>query len=280
MIEVDSGNATAVDKSAPRLMVRTIGVKDIGAVLARGFDDFMSMPSHVLFLSVAYPILGLVLGTLTFGYALWPLLFPLITGFALIGPFAAIGLYELSRRRQQGLEVSWAHAFDVLRSPSIGAIVTLGAILLAIFLVWLATAQMIYSLIFDNSEPISLGGFVHDVLTTQRGWVLIVVGTAAGSLFAVAAFAISVVSFPLLLDRQVSVATAVQTSVKAVLANPKVMAIWGLIVAGALVMGSLPFLIGLAVVMPVLGHATWHLYRKLVEPPLGAPAGTGPGGSH
>ena len=137
--------------------------------------------------------------------------------------------------------------------------------LMVIFLAWLAIAQWIYQGLFGVLPPDSITQFVRAVITTPEGWKLIVIGNAVGFLFAVAVLMISVVSFPLLLDRDVGAAVAVMTSVRAVAANPLAMAVWGLIVAVALVIGSLPFFIGLAVVMPVLGHATWHLYRKAVE---------------
>ena len=109
--------------------------------------------------------------------------------------------------------------------------------------------------------------FIHDVLTTSHGWALIIAGNVIGFIFAAVVLSISVVSFPLLLDRDVGAAVAVQTSIRAVLANPLTMALWGLIVALALVIGSIPLFVGLAIVMPVLGHATWHLYRRVVEHP-------------
>jgi uncharacterized membrane protein len=244
--------------------VRTISFADLKDALAQGIDDFRAMPTHVVFLSLIYPIIGLMLARLAFGYDVLPLLFPLAAGFALIGPFAAIGLYELSRRREQGLDVAWRRAFDVVHSPSFGAILTLGLLLTAVFLVWVAVAQAIYVASFGYAPIASMPGFVHDVFTTKAGWHLIVVGNAVGFLFAVVVLTVSVISFPLLLDRDVGAAGAVLTSVRAVLANPVPMAAWGLIVAAALAIGSIPFLFGLAVVMPVLGHATWHLYRKVV----------------
>jgi uncharacterized membrane protein len=248
--------------------VRRIGLTDLKEALAQGIDDFMAMPSHAVFLCLIYPVVGLLLGWLTFGHGLISLLFPLVAGFALVGPFAAIGLYELSRQRERGLDPDLTPAFDVFHSPSFGAIAALGLLLTAIFLLWLAVAQSIYIANFGYGPVESISGFARRVFTTPEGWSLIIVGNGVGFLFALLVLTISVVSFPLLLDRDVGTVEAVLTSCRVVRANPMTMAIWGLIVAGALVLGSLPFLVGLAVVMPVLGHSTWHLYRKVVEPDL------------
>jgi uncharacterized membrane protein len=247
-----------------RLEIRRLTPADVFQALAQGFDDFVAMPSHAIFLCVIYPLIGLWLISLVSGYSMLPLAFPIAAGFALIGPFAAIGLYELSRRREAGLDTSSGHALDVLRSPSIGAIVAMGLLLTAIFLVWLAVADAIYVANFGYAKPASIGQFVTEVFTTRPGWTLIVVGTGVGFLFAVLVLTISAISFPLLLDRDVGAAVALFTSIRVVAANPIAMALWGLIVAVLLVAGSLPFFLGLTVVMPVLGHATWHLYRKAV----------------
>ena len=248
-------------------VVRRIGLADLKDALARGIDDFAAMPSHAVFLSLIYPLIGIVLGAVTFGYGLMQLTYPLIAGFALLGPFAAIGLYELSRRREAGLSTDLTKAFDDFRLPSVGAIAALGLLLTAIFLLWLVVAHGIYIAIFgDAPVPLSVGEFARQVFTTPEGWRLIVIGNAVGFLFALLVLIISVVSFPLLIDRDVGVVEAVLTSCRAVRANPFPMAVWGLIVAAGLVLGSLPLLLGLTVVLPVLGHATWHLYRKVVEP--------------
>jgi uncharacterized membrane protein len=249
-----------------RPSIRRIGFADLKDALAEGFDDFMAMPTHAMFLCAIYPIIGLVLARLAFGYSILPLLYPLASGFVLVGPLAALGLYELSRRREAGLPGEATHAFDVVRSSSVGAIVALGLLLLVIVGVWLAVADAIYVADFGYTPPASFASFVHDVLTTPAGWNLIVIGNGVGFCFAVVVLTISVVSFPLLLDRDVGAAVALLTSIRAVATNPLVMAVWGLIVAALLALGSLPFFLGLTVVLPVLGHATWHLYRKVVEP--------------
>jgi uncharacterized membrane protein len=248
------------------LAIRHIGMADLGHALARGFSDFGAFRTDVMFLCIFYPLAGLVLGYVTFGYNLLPLLFPLISGFALIGPVAAVGLYEMSRRREQGLPTNWATAFSVLGSPAFGAIAVLALLLTAIFLVWLGVAWGIYAMTLGQIEthPVGTVQFLRDVLTTPEGWWMIGIGIGVGFLFAVLVLMISVVSFPILLDRDVGLLTAMGTSIRAVTNNPKTMALWGLIVAASLVIGSLPLFVGLIIAIPVLGHATWHLYRRLV----------------
>ncbi len=246
--------------------IRRIELSDLGDALARGLDDFVAYRTDVIFLCAIYPIVGLILARLAFGYDMLPLLFPLASGFALIGPFAAVGLYEISRQREQGGSVAWSDAFAVLRSHSLGAIIALGLLLMVIFLMWLGAAMAIYTRTLGPEPPASIVSFARAVFTTDAGWALIILGIGIGFLFAVLVLAISVVSFPLLLDRDVGLGTAVATSVRAVITNPGPMAIWGLIVAGGLVVGSIPLFFGLIIVMPVLGHATWHLYRKVVGP--------------
>ena len=246
-------------------MVRKIGMMDLKDALAKGIEDFRAIPTHVIFLSIIYPVGALVVAQLTLN-DLVHLFFPLAAGFALIGPVAALGLYELSRRRELGLPLWWTHVFDVRHSRSIGGILMLGVLLIAIFLLWVAVAHAIYVATFGFAPPDSIPNFLRQVFTTSEGWTLIVVGNGVGFLFAVVVLMISVVSFPLLLDRNVGAGVAILTSVRVVLRNPVTMAIWGLIIAGLLLIGSLALFIGLAVVMPVLGHSSWHLYRKVVAP--------------
>ncbi len=260
----DQGAITGAEVSYSQPTVHKIGISDIGDALASGLADFKAMPTHLIFLCLIYPIVTLLLARAYAGYEVLPLVFPLLAGYTLIGPLAATGMYELSRRREQGLDTSRAHAFDVLRIPSIRSVAVLGALLMAIYFAWMLAAWAIYWQSFGNAVPDSISGFAYDVFATPAGWTLIVVGGVVGFLFAVVVFTLSVVSFPMLLDRNVGVMTAVQTSIRAVAANPVTMAIWGLIVVAILFLGTLPFFVGLAVALPVLGHATWHVYRKVV----------------
>ena len=247
-------------------IINTIELSDLNQALRLGWEDFKAVPSHAVILCVIYPVLGLALARTVLGYSVLPLLFPLAAGFALLGPFAALGLYELSRRRELGQEASAWDAIEVLRSPSFGAMLGLGTLLLALFVTWVATAQSIYVAAFGYVPAADIPDFAERVLTTPQGWWLILVGCGAGFLFALVALCVSVVSFPLMLDRHAGVIDSVVTSLRAVAKNPLPMAAWGLIVALLLVAGSLPLFLGLAVVIPLLGHATWHLYRKVIAP--------------
>ena len=246
------------------LAIRRITARDLWDALREGFSDFVASRDDVLFVGLVYPIAGLLLAGLALDRNMLPLVFPLVSGFALIGPLAAVGLYEISRRRDAGREVTWLDAFGVLRSPALPSILAVGLVLMAVFLLWLAAAWEIWLLTLGPAKPASLGAFLHGVLFTPPGWAMIAIGIGVGFLFAVLAFVLSVVSIPLLLDRNVGVARAIAVSVRAAAANPGTMALWGLIVAVALAGGSLPALAGLIIVVPVLGHATWRLYRKVV----------------
>jgi uncharacterized membrane protein len=249
-----------------RPVVRKIGISDLFDALRLGLEDFSEKPSHYVFLCLMYPIAGIALALWSSGANLLPLLFPLMSGFALLGPLAAIGLYEISRRREKGLDTSWTHAFDVRYSPALPSIIAVAIMLFALFVVWLVVAQHLYEAYFGDGIPVTLSSFVLNVLTTQQGMAMMLWGNLVGFVFALVVLTTIIVTFPLLLDRDVGAAAAIDTSIRATLANPVPVAVWGLIVAALLVVGTIPIFAGLAVVMPILGHATWHLYHKLVAP--------------
>src|SRR5581483_7927497 len=169
---------------AARPTINRITPADLKDALAKGLDDFAAMPSHAVFLCIIYPVIGLAMAQMTLGFSLLHLLYPAAAGFALLGPFAAVGLYELSRRREAGLDAGAGHALDVLHSPSIGPIVALGLLLTVIFLVWMAMAHAIYVANFGYAPPASVSRFISDVFDTRAGWNLLIIGNGVGFLFA------------------------------------------------------------------------------------------------
>jgi uncharacterized membrane protein len=249
---------------SPMPKVRRIATDDVWRSLGQGFSDFQAYRSDVIFLCAFYAVVGLVTLRLAMGNDFPPLLFPLASGFAIIGPLAAIGLYEMSRLREQGAEVNWTNAFDVLKAPDLGAIAVLGLGLIALFLAWIAAAWGIFQMTLGPAVPTGINGFLGAVFFTPEGAAMIVLGVGVGFCFALLAMMMSVVSFPLLVDRDVGLDTAVKSSFRAVIDNRGPMALWGLMVAVILAAGTAVAFVGLMVAVPVLGHATWHLYRKLI----------------
>lgn len=248
------------------IKVRKIEVSDVVDALRQGYGDFMKQPSHYIFLAMMYPVVGLLLIGLASGANAFFLLFPLMSGFALIGPIAGIGLYEISRRLEKNMDTSWRHAFDVRKSPAVPAILAVGAMLVALFLFWLITAHGLFLWLYGDAQKDVTFEILYDMISTQRGWTLILLGNGIGFFFAVVVLCTSVVAFPILLDRDVGAISAIKTSISVAVMNPIPMIAWGLIVVGCLFLGALPVLAGLLVALPVLGHSTWHIYRKVVEP--------------
>lgn len=247
--------------------VRSISLSHIGKALRLGFADFWQKPSHYVFLCLIYPVAGVVLAAWSSGANLLPLIYPLATGFALVGPIAAIGLYEISRRLEKGLDSSWHHALEVRHSPALLSIAALGAMLVGLFVAWLVCAHLLYLQLFGDAKPADLSAFLNGVFNTPEGLSLAFIGTGIGFVFALVVLATTVIAFPLLLDRDVGAVAAVDTSIRVTLANPIPILAWGFVVAGLLLLGSLPVFAGLAIILPVLGHATWHLYRMTVKRP-------------
>lgn len=256
------GDQAAAGTDTPE--IRTLTLQDLRIALRKGWADVMAFRSDVVFVCLLYPVIGGVLTVLAVQGNSLQLVFPTLSGFALAGPVAAVGLYEMSRRREAGEPTSWLAYLDVIKSPKFGGILILSLFHVVVFLVWVMSANLIFDATLGPDAPVSIMAFARDVFTTSAGWAMIIIGMAVGFVFAAAVLAISVVSFPLLLDRNVSLPTAVVTSVKVALKNPVPIGVWGLIVAGSLALGSLPALLGLVLVLPVLGHSTWHLYRQAV----------------
>jgi uncharacterized membrane protein len=250
--------------TAPEIPVRTVSTADLRAVLSEGYRDFLEKRGDLIVVGLIYPIIGFVAAAVSLGGQLIPLFFPIAAGIGLLGPVAALGFYELARRREAGLDSSWRHFLDVTKRPGWDSIMAVSGILLLIFSAWLLSAWILYALFIDT-PPESVSYFIERLLVTQGGWRLIAVGNLVGIAFAALVLTLSVVSLPMLVDCDVGARTAIATSVRAVKANKGVMFLWGVIVAILLVLGSIPAFIGLAFVLPWLGYATWHLYTRLVD---------------
>jgi uncharacterized membrane protein len=253
-----------LDQSAPQIPVRKITTRDLREVLGEGLSDFSEKRGDLLLVAMIYPIVGIVAAIVSLGGSLLPLFFPIAAGIGLLGPLVAIGFYELARRREAGLDSDWSHFLDVRKRPSWDSIGIVSGLLLTIFAAWIITAAVLYAMLIGEA-PASVGDFLRRLFLTGEGWALIVLGNLAGAFYAVLVLKLSVVSLPMLVDRDVGARVAVDTSVRAVRANMGVMIRWGLIVATLLVLGSIPAFIGLAFVLPWLGYATWHLYTRLVD---------------
>lgn len=254
----------AVGRPAEAFEVRTVTAADLRDSLRQGWGDFLEHRGDLLFVGIIYPLVGFAAAAVALQDSLVPLFFPLAAGIGLMGPAVAGGFYELARRREQGLESGWSHFFDVIRRPSFDAFLAVAALLLVLFLAWLAVAAGLYVALIGVAPPQSLAGFLAQLFTTREGWALIVLGNLAGLAFAAAVLTVSVVAMPMLVDKDIDARTAIHISRMAVIANKGAMMRWGMIVAALLVAGSIPFFVGLAVVLPVLGYATWHLYTRLV----------------
>ncbi|WP_116598185.1 DUF2189 domain-containing protein [Primorskyibacter marinus] len=252
-------------ESKSRPVVNDITMGDVRAALRSGMDDFTHFRSDVVFLVVLYPLIGIALAYMAFNRGLMTMIFPMAAGFALLGPVAGIGLYELSRRREAGQDAGWNHVLSLFRSDIMGRVLTLGAYLLGLFFLWMYAAVVIYDATLGPAAPVSASAFLTDVLRTGPGWTMIILGFAVGFVFALAVLVVSLTTFPMIVDRKIGLPVAVMTSVAVCRRNPVAVAGWGLTVAVLLALGSIPFFLGLIVVLPVLGHATWHLYRRAVS---------------
>lgn len=244
--------------------VRAITFADLKDAVRRGIDDFRAKPTHLFVLGLIYPVMGSLAAFLAADRTLLPLLFPIVGGYALMGPVMAIVLYDISRRREAGQAFAWGDVFQVLTSASRRSILGLAITLFVVFLIWVSVAKLIYLSTVGDADFHGVGEFFALVTGTADGLALIVLGNLVGAAFAFGVLATYVVSFPLLLDRDVGALSALNTSLRVTFASPLVIATWGLGIALSMILGGLLLGVGLAVVLPVLGHASWHVYRKAV----------------
>jgi uncharacterized membrane protein len=259
-----TAGAQSTSKARP-IPVQTITGSDLKASLRDGFNDFQAMRGDIVLAGIIYTIVGVAAVVVTANEPLIPFLFPIVAGVGLLGPVAAVGFYEVARRRELGESSSWSHFFDFVKRPSADDIGTVAGLLLFIFAMWLLAAAALYGILFGWETPSSIIAFFTGILASSRGWALIIAGGVIGAIFGWIVLATSVVSLPMLVDCDISASQAVSTSWRAANANRGEMIRWGLTVVGLLVLGSIPLFVGLAFVLPWLGYSTWHLYTRLVD---------------
>lgn len=253
-------------------VVKGIELTDIFEALGAGLRDFQAAPLYGLFFGAIYALGGLAVVVGAFALGLGYLAYPVAAGFALVGPFVAVGLYEVSRRRESGMPLAWKPVLGVILEQRHRELGWMAFVTLFVFVVWMYQVRLLLALFLGFASFATLAEFVRVLTTTPEGLAFLAVGHVVGAVLSVVLYALTVVSFPLLLDREVDFITAMITSVRAVTTSPVAMLTWAAMVVLSLILAVLPGFLLLPVVLPVLGHTTWHLYRRLVLPAAPDPA--------
>jgi uncharacterized membrane protein len=258
--------AAKLARAAPALPeIRQLNTRDLWTVLARGHADCRAIRTDALMLAAIYPLAGLFFAGIWATQAFLPFVFPICAGFALIGPPISLWFIAWSRARDRSREATAEDAAQAFAPTQRRvAVQKLAGLSVLWFLLWIGVAALVYHLTLGTSTAALHAGFLARVFTTGAGWAMLIIGCGLGAGFAAVALALTCVAFPLLLDRDMTVRAAMATSLEATRRNPVFVFGWGAIVVVLLIAGALPALFALAFVIPLLGHATWHLYRMLV----------------
>ena len=259
---------SAAEKPVPAagtLAINTITFRDIRDSLAEGAGDFLKKPQYGLFFGAFYMVAGWIIVAMSFRWGMSYLAYPLAAGFILLGPFIAIGLYEVSRRLEANQPITWAGVLGVMYDQRRFELPWMAFVVLFIFWIWLYQVRLLMALFLGLHASADLGRLMHEILATPDGWMFLVVGHLVGAFLSLVLFTVTVVSCPLLLDRNIDFITAIITSIKAVRQNAMPMLLWGVLVVLALILAMAPGFVGLLCILPILGHATWHLYRRLIR---------------
>ena len=257
--------ATETPSRKERHPVNAITASDVLFSLRDGLRDFQKAPTYGLFFGLVYAGFGWLLIYLMVGLDFGSYVYPMVTGFALVAPFAAAGLYEISRLLEQGQPLSWGAIFGCIFGRGGRAVGIMAMVTTFSYIIWLDIAAALYVMFF-SMKPLRFGALLEAILTTPKGFAFFVVGNSIGAVLAGIVFSIMVVSLPMVFDRDVDFVTAMITSVKSVLKNPRPMLLWCVIIGVLTILSLVSVFVGLLVSLPILGHATWHLYRRVVAP--------------
>ncbi|UWQ81127.1 DUF2189 domain-containing protein [Leisingera sp. S132] len=258
------------DKLKPRprnvLEVNTLTAGDISASLKAGFADFLARPVMSGFFGLFYAVFGILfVWCLVWLGKIW-MIIPAAVGFPLVSPFAAAGLYEMSRRMQAGESFGWSDILSVMVRQRNREMGWMAFVTLFVFWVWMYQVRLWLAIILQKASFSDFEGFLHAVFFTPQGWAFLAVGTCAGAFLSAVLFTVTVIAMPMLLDRDTNFVTAMLTSIRAVAENAVVMLGWAAVISAAMLLSMVPAFLGLIVTLPVLGHTTWHLYRRAVPP--------------
>ncbi|WP_204114607.1 DUF2189 domain-containing protein [Shimia biformata] len=256
--------ATPPDSGVPQ--VNRVTASDIRASLKAGFSDFLARPVMSGFFGLFYAVFGILLvWSLVWLGKIW-MIIPAVVGFPLVAPFAAAGLYEISRRRQMGQDFGWSDILTVMANQRKREMGWMAFVTLFVFWVWMYQIRLWLAIILQDASFSDVDGFLHTVFFTPAGWTFLFVGTCAGAILSAALFTLTVVAMPMLLDWDTNFVTAMLTSIRVVTENPKTMLTWAAIISVTMLLSLIPAFLGLIFTLPILGHTTWHLYQRAVPP--------------
>ncbi|UUV05634.1 DUF2189 domain-containing protein [Ruegeria sp. YS9] len=257
-------NLTPQQQAMPN--VNRVTVDDITASLKAGFSDFLARPVMSGFFGLFFAVFGILLvWALIWLGQIW-MIIPAIVGFPLIAPFAAAGLYEMSRRLQKGESFGWSEILSVMANQRKREMGWMAFVTLFIFWVWIYQVRLWLAIILQNASFSDFDGFLNAVFFTPQGWIFLAVGTCVGAFLSAVLFSVTVVAMPLLLDRETNFISAMLTSLRVVSESPVVMLGWAAIISVTMLLSLVPAFLGLVFTLPILGHTTWHLYQRAVAP--------------
>ncbi len=269
----EATNSTPPNAPLPRRNsipeIRKVTGDDISAALKAGFSDFLARPIMSGFFGLFYAVFGILfVWALVWLGKIW-MVIPAVVGFPLVAPFAAAGLYEMSRRTQKGESFGWSEILVVMANQRKREMGWMAFVTLFVFWVWMYQVRLWLALVLQNASFSDFDGFLTTVFFTPQGWTFLAIGTCVGAVLSAALFTVTVIAMPMLLEREIDFVSAMLTSVHVVTESPRVMLTWAAIISIIMMVSLIPAFLGLIFTLPILGHTTWHLYKRAVPSATG-----------